>query len=215
MRTRKRLQQILAAKQQQILKETGVAKNRRDTAFMQYLKNEDIQKRTRDMKTNGIDPNTAYDQFVEEFNINYFLEKASEKRKKRLEDKIAKLTGEKLALQQDQKKEKRKKNKNRKKKNKNKKKERKNRKKEIEGMGQEDRDSGIFGLLNQPMGKGNSVFGGPHTEQITRFLPEYEPNLKEGGRKKRTRKRRKKEYKKRRTKKKRRKGRKKTRRRKS
>jgi hypothetical protein len=202
MSAKKRLQKKLLEKQQNTKEEEVATKHQRDTALMQYLQSDAIQEKTRDMKNKGIDPNTAYEQLVQEYNLNHninqFLNEALIARVKRGADEMAKVQGELLQAKEEKEKVKRKTKKD---KDRRKKKNRKMRKEEIEKMSEEDYHSAIINLLNKPIGRGSrSVFDGPNTRQTTGFLPEYKPNANEGGRKKR-----------RRTKKRRRRRRKKTR----
>ena len=181
MSTRERLQKKLLKKQQKQLQEIGAANYKRDTDLMRYMVSPETKKQLIDMKNAGMDPQTAYDELVEKYNINQFLNQVSKSKAKREADEIAKKEGELLELKEEKEKIKRKTKKDR---DKRKKANKKKRKEEIQKMSIEDYNSAIMNLLSKPKGRGSrSVFDGPNTRQFTRFLPEYEANINEGGRK--------------------------------
>ncbi len=82
-----------------------------------------------EMKNAGIDPQTAYDQLVEEYNLNQFLNEVSKSKAKKEADQIAKIKGELLELKEEKEKIKRKTKKDR---DKRKKANKKKRKEEIQ-----------------------------------------------------------------------------------
>ena len=172
---KKRLQKKLLEKQEKKLQEIGAANYQRDKELIRYMVSPQTKKRLRDMKNAGIDPQTAYDKIVEEYNtdgfpaINQFLNEVSISNA----DRIAKVKGLQFQIKEEKEKMKQEKKKARAKRKKA------NRKRKTE----------ISNLLNQPPGSGKPIkwdeaimhmdTGGEGSDRMY---------SREGGRRKKTRK---------------------------